>query len=206
MTEKVSNIPLRRANFDFDPFLQFVRWLGEAEDIEGNNAVAMTLATADRAGRPSVRVVLLRGYDVRGFVFFTDYDSRKARDLAENPRAALTFHWPCLARQVRIEGRVETVPADESDAYFAARPRSHQLEAHASPQSSVISGRGALEEAFRLADEQYAGQEVPRPGNWGGFRLVPETLEFWQQGEHRLHDRLRYRRDGKAWLLERLAP
>jgi len=167
----------------------------------------MTLATASRAGKPSARMVLLKEVDARGFVFYTNYQGRKARELKENPFASLVFYWQPLSRQVRVEGAVERVAADESDRYFASRPRGHQLEAHASSQSQVIKDRGFLEEQFKTFTQMFAGQEIPRPAHWGGYRLLPETLEFWQEGEHRLHDRLRYRRvEDDQWVIERLAP
>ena len=192
---------------DPDPFKQFTRWFSDAEQAELPLHNAMTLATASRAGKPSARMVLLKEVDARGFVFYTNYQGRKARELKENPFAALVFYWQPLSRQVRVEGAVERVAADESDRYFASRPRGHQLEAHASSQSQVIKDRGFLEEQFKTFTQMFAGQEIPRPAHWGGYRLLPETLEFWQEGEHRLHDRLRYRRvDDDQWVIERLAP
>jgi pyridoxamine 5'-phosphate oxidase len=152
-------------------------------------------------------MVLLKGVDERGFVFFTNYESRKAQDLRENPFAALVFNWLPLSRQVRVEGTVEPLGADESDVYFASRPRGHQIEAHASPQSQVIEDRAFLDKQFKDVAQKFAGQDVPRPMHWGGYRVVPELLEFWQEGESRLHDRLRYRRDNTDhWVIERLAP
>jgi len=190
-----------------DPISQFRDWLQEAEQSKVPEPEAMTLATAGRKGRPSARIVLLRGVDDRGFVFFTNYESRKAQELKANPAAALVFSWPPLARQVRIEGRIEPLEEGASDAYFAIRPRSHQLSAHASPQSQVIPNREFLDQRFVESTRRFAGQEVPRPRYWGGFRLVPDLLEFWEEGEHRLHDRLRYRRKpGGDWVIERLAP
>ena len=192
---------------DPDPFKQFTRWFSDAEQAELPLHNAMTLATASRAGKPSARMVLLKEVDARGFVFYTNYQGRKARELKENPFASLVFYWQPLSRQVRVEGAVERVAADESDRYFASRPRGHQLEAHASSQSQVIKDRGFLEEQFKTFTQMFAGQEIPRPAHWGGYRLLPETLEFWQEGEHRLHDRLRYRRvDYDQWVIERLAP
>ena len=192
---------------DPDPFKQFTRWFSDAEQAELPLHNAMTLATASRAGKPSARMVLLKEVDARGFVFYTNYQGRKARELKENPFASLVFYWQPLSRQVRVEGAVERVAADESDRYFASRPRGHQLEAHASSQSQVIKDRGFLEEQFKTFTQMFAGQEIPRPAHWGGYRLLPETLEFWQEGEHRLHDRLRYRRnDNDHWVIERLAP
>jgi len=192
---------------DPDPFKQFTRWFADAEQAELPLHNAMTLATASRAGKPSARMVLLKEVDARGFVFYTNYQGRKARELKENPFASLVFYWQPLSRQVRVEGAVERVAAVESDWYFASRPRRHQLEAHASSQSQVIKDRGFLEEQFKTFTQMFAGQEIPRPAHWGGYRLLPETLEFWQEGEHRLHDRLRYRRvDDDQWVIERLAP
>ena len=190
-----------------DPFKQFTRWFSDAEQAELPLHNAMTLATASRAGKPSARMVLLKEVDARGFVFYTNYEGRKARELKENPFASLVFYWQPLSRQVRVEGAVERVAADESDQYFASRPRGHQLEAHASSQSQVIKDCGFLEEQFKTFTQMFAGQEIPRPAHWGGYRLLPETLEFWQEGEHRLHDRLRYRRvEDDQWVIERLAP
>jgi pyridoxamine 5'-phosphate oxidase len=197
-------IDLREADADPNPLTQFRRWFAEAERAEGN-AEAMTLATATPAGAPSARMVLLRGFDERGFVFFTNFSSRKARELTENPQAALVLYWPQLERQVRIEGRVEIVTAAEADAYFRQRPRGSQLAAWASPQSQSIPSREFLEERVRQVTGQFPG-EVPRPPFWGGLRVVPQLMEFWQGGEHRLHDRLVYRRTPDGWLRERLGP
>ena len=192
---------------DPDPFKQFTRWFADAEQAELPLHNAMTLATASRAGKPSARMVLLKEVDARGFVFYTNYQGRKAQEIKENPFAALVFYWQPLSRQVRVEGAVERVPADESDRYFASRPRGHQLEAHVSAQSQVIKDRVFLEEQFKVFIQTVEGQEVPRPAHWGGYRLIPDTLEFWQEGEHRLHDRLLYRRiDNGQWVIERLAP
>lgn len=200
-------VPLQPGSLNPDPLKQFSRWLQDAELAEIALHNTMTLATSSRQGTPSARIVLLKEVDDRGFIFYTNYDGRKARDLKDNPLAALVFHWQPLSRQVRIEGRVELLTAEESDLYFASRPRGHQLEAHASSQSQVIKDRGFLEEQFKTFTQMFAGQEIPRPAHWGGYRLLPETLEFWQEGEHRLHDRLRYRRvDDDQWVIERLAP
>jgi len=191
---------------DPDPFKQFALWLADAEQAKLPLHNAMTLATANREGRPSARMVLLKEVDARGFVFYTNYQGRKAREVKENPFASLVFYWQPLSRQVRVEGAVEMLASDESDRYFASRPRGHQLEAHASAQSQVIEDRGFLEEQFKTFTQNFAGQEIPRPAHWGGYRLLPETLEFWREGAHRLHDRLRYRRVDSDWVIERLAP
>jgi pyridoxamine 5'-phosphate oxidase len=192
---------------DRDPMLQFERWLDEAIRAELPEPTAMALATADAAGRPSARIVLLKGLAGGGFTFFTNYDSRKGCDLAARPDAALLFHWIELERQVRIEGRIGKLDDGESDAYFASRPLGSRLGAWASPQSSVIPDRAWLEGAFDAAQARFGGAALPRPAHWGGYRLVPEILEFWQGRASRLHDRIRYRHDqGGHWLVERLAP
>jgi pyridoxamine 5'-phosphate oxidase len=197
---------LRENEVDPDPVRQFLRWLDHAVAAQLREPHGMTLATATADARPSARMVLLRGLDDRGFVFFTNYESRKGEELSTNPRAALVFWWPELERQVRIEGRVEVVTAAESDAYFQARPRGHRLAALASPQSRVIAARSVLEERLRELEEQYPGEEVPRPPHWGGYRVVPALIEFWQGRPNRVHDRLRYERQGEGWRIERLAP
>ena len=170
------------------------------------DTVPATLATADAQGRPSARVVLVRTIDERGFGFFTNYESRKGRELIENPFAALCFHWIALDEQIRIEGRVEQMPAEESDAYFNSRPRGSQLGAWASTQSRVLRAREDLEMKYREIEQQYDGQPVPRPPFWGGFRIVPHRIEFWYGRPDRLHDRLLYTRDGDCWRIARLYP
>jgi pyridoxamine 5'-phosphate oxidase len=190
---------LREQDVDPDPLRQFDRWAA------AGGTDAMALATATPEGAPSVRMVLLKGATAAGLTFFTSYASRKGRELAANPRAALLFHWRELGRQVRVEGRVERLPEAESDAYFATRPAGARLSATASPQSEVVPDRAALEALVDRARAQHGG-DPPRPETWGGFLLVPAVWEFWQHRDDRLHDRLRYRRDGTAWLLERLAP
>jgi pyridoxamine 5'-phosphate oxidase len=189
-----------------DPIEQFRVWFAAAREAEIFEPDAMTVSTVGAGGRPSARFVLLRGLDARGFSFFTNYESAKARALAANPYAALTFGWLVLHRQVRIEGPVERLPDNESDAYFASRPRAARLGAWASPQSQVIAGRDQLERALADAEARFAGDEVPRPAHWGGFLVRPERVEFWQGRAGRLHDRLRYEREGDGWRLERLAP
>ena len=167
---------------------------------------AMALATATRDGRPSVRTVLLKGLDGGGFVFYTNYESRKAREIDDTHRASLLFYWPSVSRQVRIEGTIERVTDAESDAYFATRPFESQIAALVSPQSDPIAHREVLDALFAEARARYAPGAVPRPGFWGGYRVVPAEIEFWQGRENRLHDRLRYRRQGDIWIRERLAP
>lgn len=189
-----------------DPFRQFEKWFQEAEAAKLPEPNAMVLATATREGRPSSRTVLLKGLDGRGFVFYSNYESRKGRELGGNPRATLLFPWIALERQVIVEGTVAKVAREECEAYFHSRPRLSQLSAWISQQSSIISGRDVLEESLRTLEKKYAGQEVPLPPHWGGWRLTPETVEFWQGRRSRLHDRLRYRREKDAWLVERLAP
>lgn len=190
-----------------DPIQQFEQWFAAAEQADLPMPNAMTLATADGQGRPSARIVLLRGVDARGFIFYTNYTSRKAEEIRENPFASLVLLWLPLGRQVRIEGRVELLTAEECDRYFAGRPRGSQIGAHASPQSRVIADRAWLDQQYAAFEQRFADQEVPRPAHWGGYRVVPDRIEFWQEGAHRLHDRLRYRRDPTGqWLSERLAP
>lgn len=191
-----------------DPFRQFEKWFQEAEAAKVVEPNAMTLSTVGSDGRPSSRTVLLKGLDGRGFVFYSNYESRKGRELANIPRATLLFPWLALERQVIVEGAVTRVSREESEAYFHSRPRASQLGAWVSQQSSVITGRAVLEDAMKALEQKYAGKEVPLPPAWGGYRVTPETVEFWQGRRSRLHDRLRYRRDGKdgAWTVERLAP
>jgi len=197
---------LRKSDVDPDPLEQFRSWYAEAEAARLKAPQAMALATATAHGAPSVRMVLLKGADEHGFVFFTGYVSRKAGELDANPQAALLFHWDSLGRQVRIEGRVERVAGQESDAYFATRPRGAQLAAAASRQSSVLRDRAELDERVAELDREHAGSEVRRPEHWGGYRLVPETYEFWQHRDDRMHDRMRYRRASGGWVVERLSP
>lgn len=197
---------LREAEVDPDPIKQFQSWLQQAVAARLPEPNAMTLATADRTGRPYARVVLLKECTPEGFVFFSNYQSDKGRQLAENPQAALVFLWLGLERQARVEGRVERIGRAESEAYFRSRPRESRLGALASHQSQVVASRRILDERFQQLAAQYPGDEIPMPERWGGYRLRPALLEFWQGRQGRLHDRLRYRRREDGWLLERLEP
>lgn len=192
---------------DRDPLKLFQRWLEEAVATDIHLPEAMTLATSTGDGKPSARLVLLKAADEGGFVFYTNYNSRKARELDANPQAALVFYWPQLERQVRVEGQVERTSADESDSYFKTRPRESQMGALASPQSQVIASREALQQRVDELEELYHVGEVERPGHWGGYRLLPERIEFWKGRPGRLHDRIVYQRqpDG-SWTISRLAP
>jgi pyridoxamine 5'-phosphate oxidase len=198
---------LTEADLLDDPIALFARWYAEAEAAGAPQRDAITLATATRDSRPSARVVLLKGIDARGLTFFTNYESRKGRELAENPHAAITWLCAPLERQLRAAGAVERLSAEESDAYFATRPRGSQLGAWASPQSWPLASRAELEERWAALERRYAGEPVPRPPHWGGFRVVPEEMEFWQGRANRLHDRFAYARAASgAWSRVRLAP
>ena len=198
---------LDEAHVDRDPMKLFAKWFDDALASRSRLPESMTLATADGDGKPSARVVLLKQFDDRGFVFYTNYRSAKARDLDENPRAALVMYWVGLDRQVRVEGDVEKVSAEESDTYFRTRPRESQLGALASPQSEIIESRDFLDRRHDELEEEYKDREVERPQYWGGYRLKPQRIEFWQNREGRLHDRILYERTaGGAWTINRLAP
>ncbi|MBC7993554.1 MAG: pyridoxamine 5'-phosphate oxidase [Rhizobacter sp.] len=212
MTQNIADLrkSYERAELDesasrSDPLEQFGLWLQQALDAQVPEPNAMTLATVGESGRPSTRIVLIKGFDARGITWYTNYDSRKGRELAGQPFAALQFHWVELERVVRIEGRVEKTSAEESDTYFASRPLDNRIGAWASPQSQVISSRAVLVANAAKTAARYA-LSPPRPPHWGGYRLVPEVWEFWQGRKSRLHDRLRYRREAEAWVRERLAP
>ena len=203
--EDYEGSPLDPASCDPDPIVEARRWMKMAVDGGIATPNAMTLATVDDRGRPAARIVLLKEIDDRGFVFYTNYDSRKGRDLAAHPFAALVLYWEPLHRQLRVEGAIERVTAAESDAYFASRPHGSRIGAAASPQSQVIASRAPLEQAVAKLSAQYP-DVVPRPAHWGGFRVVPDAVELWQGQPSRLHDRVRYRLANGAWLRERLAP
>jgi pyridoxamine 5'-phosphate oxidase len=190
-----------------NPFQQFQLWLEQAIAAELPEPNAMTLATLSKEGKPIARMVLLKGLDEKGFVFYTNYDSAKGKQLTETDSAALVFWWAGLERQVRVEGMVEKVSSEESDAYFQSRPKASQLGAWASPQSQVIENRDVLEKRLAQLEEKYATEKVPRPPHWGGFRVIPTAIEFWQGRPSRLHDRIRYEFDEKGdWFYQRLAP
>ncbi|AAW61724.1 pyridoxamine 5'-phosphate oxidase [Gluconobacter oxydans] len=200
----MSDIPL--IDLKADPFALFAAWVSDAEKSEPNDPNAMAVATATPDGRPSVRMLLLKGVDERGFVFYTNLESRKGRELLANPHVALLFHWKSLRRQIRIEGPVEAVSAAEADAYFASRSRMSRLGAIASDQSRPLDDRSTFEERLKAVDEKYGDGPIPRPANWSGFRVLPEAIEFWQDRPYRLHDRAVWTRDGNGWNVTRLYP
>jgi pyridoxamine 5'-phosphate oxidase len=197
---------MHEADMDPDPIVQFRAWFENVIEADLHEPNAMILATATRDGRPSARTVLLKGYDERGFVFYTNYEGRKASDLEANPACALLCYWGELERQVRIEGRAVRLSGEESDAYFASRPRGSRLGAWASEQSQPVEDRSILEERVKALEAEYEGREIPRPPFWGGYRVEPDTIEFWQGRENRLHDRLVYERIGGGWKMQRLQP
>ena len=197
---------LSRSSVDPDPIVQFKKWFDEALSAEVMEPNAMTLATVNAQNQPSARIVLLKGFDQAGLVFFTNYRSAKGEQLAHNPRAALVFFWKELERQVRIEGQVSQVSRDESEAYFQTRPRGSQIGALASNQSRVVASRNELEKRFKEIEHRFAEQTIPTPPHWGGYRLAPHSFEFWQGRQSRLHDRIRYRLDNNGWRIERLEP
>jgi pyridoxamine 5'-phosphate oxidase len=206
MTEQPA--ALIKTNVDRNPIRQFQVWIDEVRrsGVSEQDAISMTLATATKDGKPDARIVLLKSFDELGFVFYTNYQSRKAKELGESPQACLLFYWPQLWRQVRIEGTVEKVSADESDVYFQSRPLGSKLGAWASNQSEVIQNREALEARFAELQKR-SGDDVPRPPHWGGYRVKPTAIEFWQGQDNRLHDRLRYRlQENGSWMIERLGP
>jgi pyridoxamine 5'-phosphate oxidase len=197
---------MEASDLDPDPLRQFHVWFEAARDAGIEVPEAMALATSTPDGRPSARMVLLKGADERGFALFTNRESRKGGELAANPHAALLFHWRPLGRQVRVEGRVEPISDDESEVYFDTRPLPSRIAAWASPQSRPLTDRAELERLYAEAAARFPDAHVPLPPHWGGYRVVPDTYEFWQHGDDRLHDRIRYERDGEVWKTERLAP
>lgn len=203
----MTTAPLLETDLEKNPFAQFTRWFADAKQQQPHMPEAMTVSTCGSDGIVSSRVCLLKSFDGRGFVFYTNFNSRKGQQISDNPRVALCFHWPVLERQVRIEGVAVKTTAEEADAYFATRPRGSQLGAWASNQSSVIPGRGDLDQRFRDLEANYRDRPVPRPPHWGGYRVIPVEIEFWQGRQDRLHDRFVYRlREPKNWVIERLSP
>ena len=201
-----SHATLSEHEVDPDPISQFEQWFQQTLTAEVPEPNAMSLATVGKEGKPSLRIVLLKDVDARGFTWYTNYESRKGEDLLTNPHAALTFHWIPLERQVRIEGHVEKVAVADSDAYFASRPRESQIGAWASEQGKPIPNRAALEQRIAQFTEKFEGEPVPRPPHWGGYIVAPYAIEFWQAGDFRLHDRFVYAREGDGWAVERLSP
>lgn len=197
--------PLHREDLSDDPHEQFDRWMARAIETRATQPNAMTLSTVSLEGQPSSRIVYLKGMDSRGFVFFTNYESQKAKDLAHNPKAAVTFYWPELDQQVRVEGSVEKTSQDESDSYFGSRSQESQWGAWASKQSHALTSRDALEDQYRAAQQKFP-KVVPRPPHWGGYRLSPNCMEFWQGRVNRCHDRFQYQKSAEGWTITRLSP
>ena len=206
LRREYAGAPLSDSELGDDPLAQFARWFDQARRVLGDEPNAMTLATAAADGTPSARIVLLKVLDATGFVFFTDHRSRKAAELEANPRAGLVFHWPEVERQVRVVGRVERVSREETERYFATRPEESRLGAWASHQSAPLADRSVLEGRLAEARARFADGEIPAPAHWGGYRIVPDEIEFWQGRPNRLHDRFRYRRAAGRWVRERLSP
>ncbi len=205
LRKEYSKRELSESDVNPDPIIQFETWFNEALDSEMNEPNAMALATVDEKGKPSCRIVLLKGFDTEGFVFFTNYLSKKGTDISQNPQAAITFFWHGLERQVRIEGKVEKIPQRDSDLYFELRPEGSKIGAWTSPQSQPISKRELLDNQ-REFEQKYNGTTVPRPPYWGGYIIVPEMIEFWQGRPSRLHDRIVYQKTGNSWAIQRIAP
>jgi pyridoxamine 5'-phosphate oxidase len=197
---------LNESDVSADPIAQFTNWWDEAVNSKIDEVNAMTLATVNNEGRPSARIVLLKGFDEKGFVFFTNYQSKKGKELEDNPHAALVFFWKELERQVRIEGGIEKISEADSDAYYQSRPAGSRIGAWASPQSEVVDGRETLENNFKALEKKFENASIPRPGHWGGYILRPSMIEFWQGRSSRLHDRIQYSLKEKGWVIERLAP
>ncbi|MBC8986562.1 pyridoxamine 5'-phosphate oxidase [Pedobacter sp. N36a] len=206
LRQEYRSAELAETDVENNPILQFKKWFTEAVDAKLFEPNVMTLATANASGKPAARILLLKGFDEDGFVFFTNYNSDKGKDLAENPQASLVFFWPELERQVRIDGLVNKIAAEDSTAYFHSRPQGSQIGATASPQSSVIPNREVLEEKVKQLTEEFEGQEIPRPLHWGGYLLSPTHIEFWQGRPSRLHDRINYHLVEGSWIINRLAP
>ncbi|MBW8048732.1 MAG: pyridoxamine 5'-phosphate oxidase [Cytophagales bacterium] len=202
----LKNTNLNKKNIDQDPIKQFNKWLSVAKKTSMIHPEAMTLATSTKDGKPSVRILLLKGVIDSKFIFFTNYQSSKAKEIEVNPYGALLFYWEKLERQVRIKGKIEKIAEKESEDYFKTRPNGSKLGAWASPQSEVIPDRTFLEKNFKEFEEKYKNEEIPRPQYWGGYQLIPSMLEFWQGKPNRLHDRIRYRLENDKWIIERLAP
>jgi pyridoxamine 5'-phosphate oxidase len=197
---------LTEKNIDLNPFKQFDIWFKEAKDIGLKDPNAMNVASATKDGTPSSRMVLLKSYDEKGFVFYTNYSSRKSQEIIDNPKVALNFFWDALERQVRVEGEISKVGSKISDEYFSSRSRLSQLGAHASNQSQIIQSYDVITNALSELEKKYEGKEIPRPDHWGGFIIVPKTIEFWQGHEGRIHDRLKFQKENSGWNLVRLSP